>query len=86
MLEVQFVLVPFDQMHGTLDDGRAQAIVPSRPSGNNDFSAPIQMTGGIVRARHPTPPTLAAWECATPRRSFVDHTIHERTRLARFQP
>jgi ABC-type amino acid transport substrate-binding protein len=65
-LEVQWVLVPFDQVHGTLDDGRAQAIVPlaitSERQKTHDFSAPILMTGGalFVRAPSPTPQNLAA--------------------------
>src|SRR5258708_8866158 len=59
--EVQFVLVPFDQVQGTLDDGRAQAIVPLAITAERqqtfDFSAPILMTGGalFVRAPSPTP-------------------------------
>src|SRR5260370_40617009 len=64
--EVQFVLVPFDQVQGTLDDGRAQAIVPLAITAERqqtfDFSAPILMTGGafFVRAPSPTPQTLSA--------------------------
>jgi polar amino acid transport system substrate-binding protein len=64
--EVQFVLVPFDQVQGTLDDGRAQAIVPLAITAERqqtfDFSAPILMTGGafFVRAPSPTPQTLGA--------------------------
>jgi polar amino acid transport system substrate-binding protein len=64
-LDVQFVLVPFDQVHGTLDDGRAQAIVPLAITPERqqtfDFSAPILMTGGalFVRAPSPTPKTFA---------------------------
>jgi polar amino acid transport system substrate-binding protein len=64
--EVQFVLVPFDEVQGTLDDGRAQAIVPLAITRERqqtfDFSVPILMTGGalFVRAPSPTPQTLAA--------------------------
>jgi polar amino acid transport system substrate-binding protein len=64
--EVQFVLVPFDEVQGTLDDGRAQAIVPLAITRERqqtfDFSLPILMTGGalFVRAPSPTPQTLAA--------------------------
>jgi ABC-type amino acid transport substrate-binding protein len=64
--EVQFVLVPFDHVQGTLDDGRAQAIVPLAITSERrqafDFSAPILMTGGafFVRAPSPTPPTITA--------------------------
>src|SRR5260370_26720173 len=64
--EAQFVLVPFDQVQGTLDDGRAQAIVPLAITAERqqtfDFSAPILMTGGafFLRAPSPTPQTLSA--------------------------
>lgn len=64
--EVQFVLVPFAEVQGTLDDGRAQAIVPLAITPERqqtfDFSAPILMTGGafFVRAPSPTPQSLAA--------------------------
>ena len=64
--EVQFVLVPFDQVQGTLDDGRAQAIVPLAITPERrqtfDFSVPILMTGGafFVRAPNPTPQNVAA--------------------------
>src|SRR5260370_25481858 len=64
--EVQFVLVPFDQVQGTLDDGRAQAIVPLAITAERqqtfDLSAPILMTGGAFfgRAPSPTPQTLSA--------------------------
>jgi polar amino acid transport system substrate-binding protein len=64
--EVRFVLVPFDEVQGTLSDGRAQAIVPLAITAERrqtfDFSQPILMTGGafFVRAPNPTPPSIAA--------------------------
>jgi ABC-type amino acid transport substrate-binding protein len=69
--EVQFVLVPFAEVHGTLDDGRAQAIVPLAITPERqksfDFSEPILMTGGafFVRAPDPTPTNMAALEGKT---------------------
>jgi polar amino acid transport system substrate-binding protein len=66
--EVQFVLVPFAEVQGTLDDGRAQAIVPLAITSERqqvfDFSDPILMTGGafFVRAPEPTPKSLGALE------------------------
>jgi polar amino acid transport system substrate-binding protein len=73
--EVHFVLVPFDQVQGTLDDGRAQAIVPLAITPERqrafDFSVPILMTGGafFVRAPNPTPSiaALAGKVVVTPR-------------------
>jgi polar amino acid transport system substrate-binding protein len=69
--EVQFVLVPFAEVQGTLDDGRAQAIVPLAITPERqksfDFSDPILMTGGafFVRAPEPTPKTMAALDGKT---------------------
>lgn len=63
--ELRFVLVPFDEVQGTLSDGRAQAIVPLAITAERqktfDFSQPILMTGGafFVRAPLPTPPSIA---------------------------
>ncbi len=64
-IDVDFVPVPFDQVHGTLKDGRADAIFPIAitPERNAayDFSAPLLMTGGaiFVRAPNPTPANFA---------------------------
>jgi polar amino acid transport system substrate-binding protein len=69
--QVQFVLVPFAEVQGTLDDGRAQAVVPLAITPERqktfDFSAPILMTGGafFVRAPEPTPKTMAALDGKT---------------------
>ncbi|MGC1784709.1 MAG: transporter substrate-binding domain-containing protein [Acidobacteriaceae bacterium] len=65
-IEIVFVSVPFAQVHGTLTDGRAEAIVPlaitPERQESYDFSAPLVTTGGalFVRAPNPTPPSLAA--------------------------
>ena len=65
-IDVVFVPVPFEQVQGTLRDGRAEAIVPlaitSERLPSFDFSAPLLMTGGAlyVRAPNPTPANLAA--------------------------
>jgi ABC-type amino acid transport substrate-binding protein len=65
-VDVDFVPVPFDQVHGTLKDGRADAIFPIAITPEResvyDFSAPLLMTGGaiFVRTPTPTPANLAA--------------------------
>jgi polar amino acid transport system substrate-binding protein len=65
-IDVDFVPVPFDQVHGTLKDGRADAIFPIAITPEReavyDFSAPLLMTGGaiFVRAPNPTPANFAA--------------------------
>ena len=69
--QVQFVLVPFAEVQGTLGDGRAQAIVPLAITPERqksfDFSDPILMTGGafFVRAPQPTPRSIAALDGKT---------------------
>lgn len=65
-IEIVFVAVPFAQVHATLTDGRAEAIVPlaitPERQKSYDFSAPLVTTGGalFVRAPNPTPASLAA--------------------------
>jgi polar amino acid transport system substrate-binding protein len=69
--QVQFVLVPFAEVQSTLDDGRAQAIVPLAITPERqksfDFSDPVLMTGGafFVRAPQPTPKDIAALDGKT---------------------
>ena len=64
-IAVDFVPVPFDQVHGTLKDGRADAIFPIAITPEReavyDFSAPLLMTGGaiFVRVPDPTPANFA---------------------------
>jgi polar amino acid transport system substrate-binding protein len=64
-IEIAFVPVPFAQVHGTLTDGRAEAIVPlaitPERQKSYDFSAPLVTSGGalFVRAPSPTPASLA---------------------------
>ena len=79
-IDVDFVPVPFDQVHGTLKDGRADAIFPIAITPEReavyDFSAPLLMTGGaiFVRAPNPTPANFAAlaglW-CRTSRKTHL---------------
>ena len=60
-IEVDFVPVPFDQVHLTLKDGRADAIFPLAITLDRealyDFSRPLLMTGAPsscdLRTRHP---------------------------------
>lgn len=65
-IEIVFVSVPFAQVHGTLTDGQAEAIVPLAITPERqkfyDFSAPLVTTGGalFVRTPSPTPASLAA--------------------------
>ena len=65
-IEIEWVPVPFEQLHLTLVDGRAQAIFPLgiTPERHQslDFSAPLLTTGGAlyVRAPNDEPESLAA--------------------------
>jgi polar amino acid transport system substrate-binding protein len=65
-IDVEFLPVPFDQVHQTLKDGRADAIFPiaitPEREAQYDFSSPLLMTGGaiFVRAPNPTPANFAA--------------------------
>jgi polar amino acid transport system substrate-binding protein len=65
-IEIEFVPVPFEQVQGTLTDGRADAIFPlgitSERRVSFDFTDAFLMTGGAlyVRVPQPTPENLAA--------------------------
>lgn len=65
-MEPEFISVPFKQVQGTLEDGRADAIFPLGVTPERhqsfDFSAPFLITGGAlyVRAPNPTPESLTA--------------------------
>ena len=65
-IEVDFVPVPFDQVHLTLKDGRADAIFPLAITPHRealyDFSRPLLMTGGAIFVRSPnaTPASFGA--------------------------
>jgi polar amino acid transport system substrate-binding protein len=65
-IEIVFLSVPFAQVHGTLKNGVADAIVPLAMTPERrksyDFSVPLVTTGGalFVRAPSPTPASLVA--------------------------
>ena len=65
-LHLTFVVVPFEELHRTVEDGRAEAIFPTGITAERrktlDFSAPLLHTGGslYVRAPAPAPDDLAA--------------------------
>lgn len=65
-LQVQFVVVPFEQLQRTVEDGRADAIFPTGITAERretlDFSAPLLSTGGSLYVRSPqtAPDELAA--------------------------
>ena len=56
-LQVTFVIVPFEQLQRTLEDGRADAIFPTGITPERqkhlDFSAPLMSTGGSLYVRAP---------------------------------
>ncbi len=58
-IDVNFVPVPFAQVQGTLQDGRAQAIFPLGITPERmqtfDFSEPFLSTGGAIYAHGPSP-------------------------------
>lgn len=64
-MEAEFIPVPFKQVQGALEDGRADAIFPLGVTPERrqsfDFSAPFLITGGAlyVRAPNPTPESLS---------------------------
>ena len=70
-LELAFVVVPFEQLQRTLEDGRAEAIFPTGITPERrktlDFSAPLLSTGGslYVRAPQQAPDGLASMEGKT---------------------
>lgn len=75
-LQLQFVIVPFEQLQRTLEDGRAGAIFPTGITPERrktlDFSAALLSTGGSVYVRAPaTAPdelsALAGKTVVTPR-------------------
>jgi polar amino acid transport system substrate-binding protein len=55
--ELVFVVVPFEELQRTLEDGRAQAIFPTGITPERrktlDFSAPLLSTGGSLYVRAP---------------------------------
>jgi polar amino acid transport system substrate-binding protein len=65
-IDVEFVPVPFEQVQGTLEDGRADAIFPLTITPERlplfDFSDPFLVTGGalFVRAPNASPENLCA--------------------------
>ena len=65
-LQVTFVIVPFEELQRTLEDGRADAIFPTGITPERrktlDFSAPLLSTGGSLYVRAPAqaPDELAA--------------------------
>lgn len=65
-LQLAFVIVPFEELQRTVEDGRADAIFPTGITPERrrtlDFSAPLLSTGGslYVRAPAPAPDELAA--------------------------
>ena len=56
-LQITFVIVPFEQLQRTLEDGRADAIFPTGITPERrktlDFSAPLLSTGGSLYVRAP---------------------------------
>lgn len=56
-LQITFVVVPFEQLQRTLEDGRADAIFPTGITPERrktlDFSAPLLNTGGSLYVRAP---------------------------------
>jgi polar amino acid transport system substrate-binding protein len=65
-LQLEFVVVPFEELQRTVEDGRAQAIFPTGITPERrktlDFSAPLLSTGGSLYVRAPgqAPDELAA--------------------------
>jgi polar amino acid transport system substrate-binding protein len=65
-LQITFVVVPFEELQRTVEDGRAQAIFPTGVTPERrktlDFSAPLLSTGGSLYVRAPglAPDELAA--------------------------
>ena len=65
-LQIEFVVVPFEQLQRTVEDGRADAIFPTGVTPERaktlDFSAPLLSTGGslYVLAPDQAPDELAA--------------------------
>lgn len=70
-LQIAFVIVPFEQLQRTLEDGRADAIFPTGITPERrkhlDFSAPLLSTGGSLYVRAPAeaPDQLSALEGKT---------------------
>ena len=66
-LELQLVVVPFEQLQRTLEDGRADGIFPTGDTPERrkvfDFSAPLLATGGSLYVRAPgqAPSDLASF-------------------------
>lgn len=56
-MELAFVVVPFEELQRTLEDGRAQLIFPTGITSERrktlDFSAPLLSTGGSLYVRAP---------------------------------
>jgi ABC-type amino acid transport substrate-binding protein len=86
-VEVQFVAVPFEQVHLTLADGRAEAVFPLAITPERrqlfDFTEGLLVTGGTlyVRAGNVPPENLAAMSGKTvvtprtgPLAAFVERT------------
>src|SRR6185369_6126026 len=65
-LQIRFVVVPFEELQRTVEDGRADAIFPTGITPERrktlDFSAPLLSTGGSIYVRAPqeAPDDLAA--------------------------
>ena len=80
-LEIVFVSVPFAQVHGTLTDGKADAIVPLAITPDRrksyDFSAPLVTTGGalFVRAPNPTPASCPPYPVKPSSRRKLDRLL-----------
>jgi polar amino acid transport system substrate-binding protein len=75
-MQIEFVVVPFEELQRTVEDGRADAIFPTGITPDRrrtlDFSAPLLSTGGslYVRAPQEAPDELSALAgktVATPR-------------------
>jgi polar amino acid transport system substrate-binding protein len=70
-LQITFVIVPFEQLQRTLEDGRADAIFPTGITPERrktlDFSAPLLSTGGSLYVRAPAqaPDDLASLDGKT---------------------
>jgi len=70
-LQLSFVIVPFEQLQRTVEDGRADAIFPTGITPERrktlDFSAPLLTTGGslYVRAPQQAPDDLKSLEGKT---------------------
>ena len=70
-LQIAFVIVPFEQLQRTLEDGRADAIFPTGITPERrktmDFSAPLLSTGGSLYVRAPAeaPDQLSALDGKT---------------------